>query len=208
MKNIEQAINKTEIVGTVIKKFAVVGEVNYQPLYEGIVEVRRKNGNFDYFSVLCLEKNLPVYYCTGIKLKICGALRSFRDNKVGEHNPIHLSLAMESGFVVDEVEEHDSSITILEGFIPQQKYCNDNPDGYARTAIVLCVPRNGSYTDYIPCTAWDDNAEILKGLSRGIKVRIEGRYKNREYLKQQADGSLLAKKTQEVIIYNLSIIQA
>lgn len=197
--------NQSQLVGTIVKTFVPIGESNYQPLYEGVVEIQRKNGGKDLLPVLCLEKNLPVYYCEGIKLHMTGAFRSFRVNKENEGNAkIALTLAMEKGVVMEE-EEHDSSTTTLEGFVPLRKYFSDHVDEHDRTAIVLCVPRDDNNTDYIPCTAWDENASMLYSLPQGTKIRITGRYKNRTYLKQE-NNRMVEKTAQEIIIYDLAVI--
>ena len=67
-------------------------------------------------------------------------------------------------------------------------------------------PNVFSKSDYIPCIAWGRNAIKATNLGIGTKIRIEGRFQSRQYVKKYENGSEEVKVAYEVSIAGFEII--
>lgn len=60
--------------------------------------------------------------------------------------------------------------------------------GKACTTFSLAVDRRGEGADFIPCTAWDKQAEIAaRLLRRGTKITVEGTLRQNTYEKNPGE---------------------
>ena len=70
--------------------------------------------------------------------------------------------------------------------------------------VLLAVNRNFNKSDYIPCIAWGNNAQIVSQMSVPTNLKIVGRIQSREYVKQVDENSEpITKVAYEVSISKL-----
>lgn len=79
-----------------------------------------------------------------------------------------------------------------------------NGDKVCRT---LTLVERGTHHYHIPCSAWNNQADVLGSARTGDHCSIKGRFASRDYMKLQNDGSRVKRQTYEVIVTHCDIIE-
>ena len=69
--------------------------------------------------------------------------------------------------------------------------------------VLLAVNRKFNKSDYIPCIAWGNNAQIVSQMGVPTNLKIVGRIQSREYSKMCDDNTSITKTAYEVSISKL-----
>ena len=191
--SLEIANNKVYLQGVVNSTPELNHIVKGEEFYGFNLIVARLSGQNDNIPVI-IAKRLVDYYNIqqGDNLAIRGQFRSF--NKIeGEKRKLVLSV------FVKEVCEWDSeanpNIIELNGFVCKPVIYRTTPFAREICDVLLAVNRNFNKSDYIPCIAWGNNAQIVSQMGVPTNLKLVGRIQSREYTKVMDDSNFPVTKT-------------
>ena len=186
--NSEIANNKVYLQGTVDSVPEFNHSVKDESFYGFNLSVARLSGQNDTIPVI-MSKNL--LECFKIKkgdhLALRGQFRSF--NKM-EQDRRKLILSV---FVKEICEWDDGAnpnVIELNGFVCKPVIYRTTPFSREICDVLLAVNRKFNKSDYIPCIAWGNNAQIVSQMSVPTNLKIVGRIQSREYNKTLEDKSV------------------
>ena len=139
----------------------------------------------------------------GDEIAILGQFRSKNTPTESGKNKLELVVYALSEIEPDTVEERDSNIIMLSGFICKNPIYRVTPFGREISDLLVAVNRGHKKSDYLPCIAWSTNAQIASKLSVGDAVEIVGRVQSRLYNKKLENGDIVTKTAYEVSIIKL-----
>ncbi len=202
--------------GTIVKCFSETNKVwlrgtvagylwfshrNYggRKFYKTKIAIRRKSGVIDYVPIIISKEMLDEIngLQAGQYVEVGGRLYSY-------NNKSHLELSVFARVIIvlesDDGMEDENSIFIV-GNVRKPPYYRISPVSYKKiTDLFLSVEREGGKYDYIPCLAWDRNAENASFLNIGDTIKAYGRIQSREYKKRLDFG-----ESKVVEVYEVSI---
>lgn len=157
------------------------------------LSVARLSGQNDVIPII-MSKQLVEFYNIklGDNLAVKGQFRSF--NKL-ENEKRKLILSV----FVKEVCEWDDmanpNVIELNGFVCKPVIYRTTPFSREICDVLLAVNRNFNKSDYIPCIAWGNNAQIVSQMGVPTNLKIVGRIQSREYSKMLDNMSEPITKT-------------
>ena len=166
------------------------------------LRVARLSGQNDIIPII-ISKNLVDFYNIkqGDSVALRGQFRSF--NKI-ENEKRKLILSV---FVKEVCEWDDSAnpnVIELNGFVCKPVIYRTTPFSREICDVLLAVNRKFNKSDYIPCIAWGNNAQIVSQMGVPTNLKIVGRIQSREYNKLLSDNlTLITKTAYEVSISKL-----
>ncbi len=200
--NFEFDNNKVYLCGVIDSQPTFSHEIYGEGFYDTTLRVKRLSLQEDIIPItiserLIAEKNLVV----GKKLAIRGQFRSY-NKLVGNKSKLMLTVFVRE--IVPEMENEDSNIIELVGYICKEPIYRTTPFKREICDLLLAVNRAYNKSDYLPCIAWGRSARFISGVSVGEKLYISGRIQSREYQKKLENGSVETRTAYEVSISHVS----
>lgn len=189
--------NKVFLQGEVNSVPELNHKVKDEEFYSFNLKVDRLSGQSDFIPII-----IPKFYLDykplkiGNKISVKGQFRSY--NKL-EDGKTKLLLSVYAKEIGDWIENVNSNVIELDGFICKPVIYRGTPFGREISDVLLAVNRNYNKSDYIPCIAWGTNAQIAKTLQVPTRIKIIGRIQSRPYNKKENDVSIVK------IAYEVSI---
>jgi len=173
--------NKVYLQGLVCSEPEFNHSVKDEEFFSFALKVARLSGQYDTIPVIISKKLLEaneIKKDSDIALR--GQFRSF--NKLeGEKRKLLLSVFVKE---ICGADENSNSNTIeLDGYICKPVIYRTTPFSREICDILLAVNRNFNKSDYIPCIAWGNNAQVISKYPVPTKLKILGRIQSREYVK-------------------------
>ena len=205
--------DKAIVYGVVEKEPLFVFCKNGQKVYHSKLAVVRKSGTVDHVPIRFSGRNIRHHKLKGKFVKIEGCFQS--DSKKGKDNKYHLDLFLkvEDIKIVDpEQKIPNNNEIVLSGFVSKKPCLRETPSGLLIVDFLLAINevRKGMSSVYIPCIAWQHNAEYISQVRTGEIITVYGRIQSRKYLKKFYKESALVdekiKETYEISISQLNIL--
>lgn len=163
----------------------------------------RLSGTEDVLPVMASRSVLDQgAVCPGDRLTVEGELRSY-NNRSGVGSRLVLTLYARQ-LCRDLVGADENRLT-LAGSLCRKPTYRRTPLGREIADMILAVNRRYHRSDYLPCIAWGTLARECAGLETGAKLRLEGRFQSREYLKVLATGEE-RKTAYEISVMTMEIL--
>ena len=196
--------NQTILKGTLSSERIEKNEP-YGTYYQINLVVPRLSGENDIIPV-----NFPSFMVEnkseGDTIAIIGQFRSKNTPTETGKNKLELVVYALSEIEPSSVEEKDSNLIMLSGFICKEPIYRVTPFGREISDLLIAVNRGHKKSDYLPCIAWSTNAQIASKLIVGDAVEIVGRVQSRKYNKKLDNGEIIEKTAYEVSIIKLVAI--
>ena len=164
------------------------------PLY-----VERLSGQADLPRIVVpqtLFQTLAI--CGGMPLRVTGQLRSF-NNKSGEGRRLVISVFAQT---IEPTDAPPCNHITLDGVLCKPPVLRRTPLGRSICDMILAVNRRYGRSDYLPCIAWGQVAQLVGAMDVGARIALDGRVQSRVYNKQLPDGT-----SEERTAYEVSIMQ-
>ena len=147
--------------------------------------VERLSGNSDTLNIVLRRGQLDAVELTeGGKLCVTGQLRSF-NNRRGEGARLVITVLAEQICLCDEPDENR---VWLSGTLCKAPNGRVTPLGRDICDLMLAVNRHYGRSDYLPCICWGQQARQAALWPVGTRLRLEGRFQSRHYVKMNEDG--------------------
>lgn len=200
--NSEIANNKVYMQGLVDTVPALNHTVKDEEFYSFNLTVARLSGQNDIIPVMISKRLIDFYNIKkGDYLAVKGQFRSF--NKI-ENEKRKLILSVFVKEVCEWDESANPNVIELNGFVCKPVIYRTTPFAREICDVLLAVNRNFNKSDYIPCIAWGNNAQIISQMSVPTNLKIVGRIQSREYMKTVEEGlNPITKVAYEVSISKL-----
>ena len=200
--NGEVETNKVFLQGTVDSIPEFNHSVKDEDFYSFSLKVLRLSGQNDIIPIIISKKQIEQHKIKqGDCIAVKGQFRSF--NKIeGDKRKLILSVFVKE---VAEYNENENSNNIeLDGYICKPVIYRTTPFSREICDVLLAVNRNFNKSDYIPCIAWGNNAQLVSKLSVPTKLKLIGRIQSREYIKHLGENQEpITKVAYEVSISKL-----
>lgn len=173
-------------------------EVFGERFYTMHIGVERKSKTIDYVPIIISERLLDKESIND-NILVEGQVRTY--NKIGSDGKFHLIVrlfAKKIWWQEREMPTADENLIKLVGTICKQPIYRVTPFGRKICELLLAVNRENYKSDYIPCIAWEQAAQLSKDLIVGSRIKIEGRFQSRSYRNS---------KGEDKIAYEISISQ-
>jgi len=194
--------NKVYLQGFVETNPCFNHAVREEEFYEFDLRVERLSGQSDIIPIV-IPKRLVEFYNIkqGDRIALRGQFRSF--NKIeGEKRKLILSVFVKEICEWDELA--NPNVIELNGFVCKPVIFRRTPFSREICDILLAVNRKFNKSDYIPCIAWGNTAQIVSKMNVPSSLKIVGRIQSREYTKVVGDDQTpLTKVAYEVSISKL-----
>ena len=196
------ANNKVYVQGEVVSSPELNHAVKDEEFFGFNLCVPRLSGQNDIIPIIIPKSMIDLYKIKkGNFLAIRGQFRSY--NKI-ENEKRKLVLSV----FVKEVCEWDNSanpnVIELNGFVCKPAIYRTTPFAREICDVLLAVNRNFNKSDYIPCIAWGNNAQMISQMCVPSNLKVVGRIQSREYVKVLEDGlNSVTKTAYEVSISKL-----
>ena len=199
--NSEITNNKVYLQGVVETEPSLNHSVKDEDFYGFNLSVARLSGQTDIIPIIVLKKLIDEY---GIKkgdsLAVRGQFRSF--NKIeGEKRKLILSVFVKE--VCEWDENANPNMIELNGFVCKPVIYRTTPFSREICDVLLAVNRRFNKSDYIPCIAWGNNAQLVSQMCVPANLKIVGRIQSREYNKIIDGVEQITKTAYEVSISKL-----
>ena len=181
-------------------------EYGGRKMYVGYMNVFRNN-TYDTLPIIA-----PKYLVSKEReliASVSGELRS-RTVRFGEKKNLETYVRAIDIQYLDRLEEHDANEVYLTGYLvkePTVKRIGTNKDRLlAKTLLAVNrKQKSDGYTrsDTINCLFWEENAEIIRNLDKGDKIKVSGRFQSRELWSEQRQEWVTAL---EVSVKNLEVL--
>ncbi len=190
----DQTNNSVELCGTLAARPVFSHSGRNEDYYIFPLDVERLSGTVDTINVIARKRLLEQ---TGIpgggKILVTGELRSF-NNKNGEGSRLVITVfAREIAFTDGE----DRNEVRLVGTLCKPPNFRKTPMGREICDIMLAVNRRYRRSDYLPCIAWGQLAQLVSELYVGDVISLRGRIQSRKYIKT-VGGEVVEKTAFEV----------
>ena len=179
--NSELTTNKVYLQGIVDSEPEFNHSVKDEEFYNFNLKVARLSGQNDIIPITISKRLLDYYNIQqGQKLAIKGQFRSH--NKM-ENEKRKLVLFVFVKEVCEWDDNANPNYIELDGYICKPVIYRKTPFSREICDVLLAVNRNYNKSDYIPCIAWGNNAQIISELDVPARIQINGRIQSREYNK-------------------------
>lgn len=187
--------NEAEIVGKVAKinlHHHFCGTIDFDELR---VCTNRSSGKSDYIQVLISHDLLPLGLAEGDKVWMKGKLRCYPyaykkrvHTEQEEFSKNFLFFSCKEIEIVGE-DEQDVNIMNLQGALYKKENLRITTDGKEIIDFILSVKRKTGKYDYIPCTAWGKNAEVINQIDKWTNIDLNGKLQNKsKYIYNSRNG--------------------
>ena len=197
--NTELVNNKVFLQGIVDTIPAFNHAVKDEEFYGFDLRVPRLSGQNDIIPIVVAKRLVEFYNIKkGEAVALRGQFRSF--NKI-ENEKRKLILSV---FVKEICEWDDGAnpnVVELNGFVCKPVIYRRTPFAREICDVLLAVNRNFNKSDYIPCIAWGNNAQLVSQMQVPTNLKIIGRIQSREYSKIEQENQMPTTK----IAYEVSI---
>lgn len=200
--NSELINNKVYMQGIVDTEPELNHIVKEEEFYGFNLCVPRLSGQNDIIPII-IAKGLVDFYNIkkGDNLAVKGQFRSF--NKI-ENEKRKLILSVFVKEVCEWDNDANPNMIELNGFVCKPVIYRTTPFAREICDVLLAVNRNFNKSDYIPCIAWGNNAQIISQMGVPTNLKIVGRIQSREYVKTLGNGlNPVTKVAYEVSISKL-----
>ena len=200
--NNETINNKVYLQGVVSTTPKLNHTVKDEEFYGFNLTVARLSGQNDIIPII-ISKRLVDFYNIKIGefLALKGQFRSF--NKV-ENEKRKLILSVFVKEVCEWDNDANPNVIELNGFVCKPVIYRTTPFSREICDVLLAVNRNFNKSDYIPCIAWGNNAQMVSQMGVPTNLKIIGRIQSREYIKTIQEGlNPITKTAYEVSISKL-----
>ena len=200
--NIDIENNKVYLQGVVYSSPEFNHMVKDEEFYSFLLSVARLSGQSDIIPIIISKTLVDAHEIKlGDNLAVKGQFRSF--NKIEEEKrKLILSVFVKEICCWDELA--NPNVIELNGFICKPVIYRTTPFSREICDVLLAVNRRFNKSDYIPCIAWGNNAQILSKINVPSGLKVIGRIQSREYNKQlENDGKSITKTAYEVSISKL-----
>ena len=199
--NSEIINNKVYLQGVVDSIPEFNHSVKDEEFYGFNLSVARLSRQNDIIPIIISKKLLNLNNIKlGDNLAVKGQFRSF--NKMeAEKRKLVLSV-----FVKEVCEWDDNAnpnVIELNGYVCKPVIYRTTPFSREICDVLLAVNRNFNKSDYIPCIAWGNNAQIVSRMEVPTNLKIIGRIQSREYTKSLENLETITKTAYEVSISKL-----
>lgn len=144
------------------------------------LDIQRLSGTVDTVNITADRELLSALELTeDAFIKVRGELRSF-NNKSGKGSKLVISVFARNISFTNEDEKND--VTLI-GTICKPPNLRRTPMGREICDLMLAVNRRYGRSDYLPCIAWGQNAELAGSWQVGKEIKILGRIQSRKYIK-------------------------
>lgn len=113
--------------------------------------------------------------------------------------------AEDNNAVAKSEKKESLNTVILDGFLCKNPVIRQTPHGRTIADLFIAVNRRGGST-YIPVILWGGNAANAKNLKVGDKLRLEGRFQSREYMKSK-DGQMVTLTAYEMSASKVKLLE-
>ena len=201
--------NKAIITGQIVSELKYDHKVGDIDFYRTTVKVKRISQKYDYVPIIISnifmdDANFPKDF-VGKFVQIAGKMRSY-DTK-DEEGKMHLDLYILAKTIVfcDEPSQYsDINLLVMTGYICKPIFLKKTPLGKRIADLQLAINRGYGKSDYLPCIAWNNAAEIIAMLEVGDKIKMCGRIQSRDYFKRNSPNS---EEGEWRIAYEVSIFK-
>lgn len=170
----------------------ITGVVEYNPkflykeynekFYETTITVSRNNGEIEDHVLILLSKEKMRFVKKYDKVYLRGELHKYKKN-----NEKGVAIAKIGIFVFEVIILNDImnplNEVILEGTLIEKPFYKEK-NNKKFTTLILDIPREHEYSDYISVYAIGEKAEKLKHLQTMQRIKIFGRIQSRELRKR------------------------
>lgn len=176
-------------------------------MYVGYMNVFRNSATYDILPVIapkCMiskERELIA--------SVYGELRS-RTVRDGDRKSLEAYVRATKIQYLDRLEEHDANEVYLTGYLvkkPTVKQIGASKDRLLARALLAVNRKQKSdgymRSDAISCLFWEEDAEAVRNLDKGDKIKISGRFQSRELWSDQRQEWVTAL---EVSVKNLEVL--
>lgn len=199
--NSEIANNKVFLQGIVDTEPEFNHSVKDEEFYGFDLRVARLSGQNDIIPIVIPKRLIEFYNIKqGMNLAVRGQFRSF--NKI-ENEKRKLILSVFVKEICEWDETANPNVVELNGFVCKPVIYRTTPFAREICDVLLAVNRKFNKSDYIPCIAWGNNAQIVSHMNVPANLKIIGRIQSREYTKVNEDLSPITKVAYEVSISKL-----
>ena len=194
--------NKVYLQGVVSTTPELNHTVKDEEFYGFNLTVARLSGQNDIIPIIISKRLIDFYNINnGDYLAVKGQFRSF--NKV-ENDKRKLILSVFVKEVCEWDDNANPNVIELNGFVCKPVIYRTTPFSREICDVLLAVNRNFNKSDYIPCIAWGNNAQIVSQMGVPTNLKIIGRIQSREYVKTIQEGmNPITKTAYEVSISKL-----
>lgn len=194
--------NKVYLQGEVVTYPEFNHNVKDEEFYGFSLSVKRLSGQKDIIPIIISKKLLEDHLIKkDDMIAVKGQFRSF--NKL-ENEKRKLVLSVFVKEICDWDEEANPNVIELNGFVCKPVIYRTTPFSKEICDVLLAVNRKFNKSDYIPCIAWGNNAQIVSQMSVPTVLKIVGRIQSREYNKVMGDSlTPITKTAYEVSISKL-----
>lgn len=184
--------NKAHISGRIENELEYSHEVLQEKFYRARVRVKRPSGTEDLVPIIVsdflIERKTLKTSLKGKWIEVYGQFRSH--NFLGEDGGhLDLFLFVTKINIYDDLEDKNSNLVYLDGYICKPPIFRKTPLGKAIADLFVAVNRPYGKSDYIPCIAWDKVARWVSSFEIGSRVKFYGRIQSREYFKRYSPNS-------------------
>lgn len=173
-------------------------EIFSEKMYEFFIHFERWSGTEDVLPCIVSE-TLVNEIRENEKITVFGEIRTKnKDGRLLVYVFVN-SVSEYTGFV-NEVS--------INGFVCREPHYHETPLGRVITDLMIASNRGGiRKSDYIPCIAWGRNAVRAEMFAVGTELNIAGRLQSRLYLKKFEDGTSEMRRTYELSISHLAVVE-
>ena len=191
--NIEIENNKVYLQGVVDSNPVFNHAVKDEEFYGFNLSVARLSGQHDIIPIIIAKRLIEFYNIKrGDNLAVKGQFRSF--NKL-ENEKRKLILSVFVKEICEWDEGANPNVVELNGFVCKPVIYRITPFSREICDVLLAVNRRFNKSDYIPCIAWGNNAQIVSQLNVPSSSKIVGRIQSREYNKLIENSNESVTKT-------------
>lgn len=200
--NSELVNNKVFLQGVVDTEPMFNHAVKDEEFYGFDLRVPRLSGQNDIIPIVVAKRLVEFYNISkGRSIALRGQFRSF--NKI-ENEKRKLILSVFVKEICEWDEGANPNVIELNGFVCKPVIFRRTPFAREICDVLLAVNRNFNKSDYIPCIAWGNNAQIVSQMQVPANLKIVGRIQSREYSKvEEFSQSPITKIAYEVSIAKL-----
>ena len=190
----EDFCNAVNLCGTLAGRPVFSHSSKNEEFYIFPLEIVRLSGNADVINIIADKKLLEsANIGDGDFVEVGGEVRSY-NNKSGTGRKLIISVLAKRISVTDGEDENS---VVLHGTLCKMPTLRRTPMGRQICDVMLAVNRRYGKSDYIPCSAWGQNAVEVSELAVGDRIRLEGRLQSRKYIKTE-DGESAERTAYEV----------
>lgn len=177
----EIANNKVFLQGIVDTEPKFNHSVKDEEFYGFDLRVARLSGQNDIIPIVIAKRLIEFFNIKqGDGVALRGQFRSF--NKI-ENDKRKLVLSVFVKEVCEWDETVNPNVIELNGFVCKPVIFRTTPFAREICDVLLAVNRKFNKSDYIPCIAWGNNAQIVSQMNVPANLKIVGRIQSREYTK-------------------------